>query len=271
MSTDPTATPLLDIAGLSVELLGRSGSRRILDTIDLSVQPTDILAIVGESGSGKSVTVSAVLGLLPANIMRVSAGSIRFDAEDLLHSRDTRRRVLRKDIAFITQNSLTSLNPVHTIGSQLLDMIAFRNGVGRRQALVDAGEWLVKVGIADVERVLSSYPHNLSGGMRQRVVIAMAISSRPRLLIADEPTTALDTITQLQVLNLLRDINTEFGTAIIVITHDFGVVSYLSKRVAVMHRGRIVEEGPTRRVLEAPKEAYSRSLIAAVPQLDLIS
>lgn len=269
MNTGSTNVPLLEISGLSVELSARSGGRRLLDAIDLAVQPSDILAIVGESGSGKSVTVSAVLGLLPANIMRISAGTIRFDAEDLLHSRETRRRILRRDVAYITQNSLTSLNPVHTIGSQLSDMIAFRTGVGRRQALADAGEWLVKVGIGDVDRVLSSHPHKLSGGMRQRVVIAMAISSRPRLLIADEPTTALDTVTQLQVLNLLGDINREFGTAIVVITHDFGVVSYLSRRVAVMHRGRIVEQGPTRSVLAAPRETYSRNLIAAVPQLDL--
>ena len=271
MDREPNAAPLLAISGLSVELQGRSRGRRILDAIDLNVQPADILAIVGESGSGKSITVSAVLGLLPENVMRISAGSIRFDAVDMLSSREGRRRVLRKDIAFITQNSLTSLNPVHTVGSQLSDMIVFRNGVSRRQALIDAGEWLAKVGIGDVDRVLSSYPHNLSGGMRQRVIIAMAISSRPRLLIADEPTTALDTITQLQVLNLLHDINREFGTAIIVITHDFGVVSHLSSRVAVMHHGRIVETGPTRSVLEAPKEAYSRSLIAAVPQLELAS
>lgn len=270
MSTDPITTPLLDISGLSVELSERSGSRRILDAIDLSVQSGDILAVVGESGSGKSVTMAAVLGLLPASIMRISAGSIRFNAHYMLHSHKTRRRILRKDIAFITQNSLTSLNPVHRIDSQLSDMIAFRNGVSRRQALIDAGEWLARVGIKDVERVLSSYPHNLSGGMRQRVVIAMAISSQPRLLIADAPTTALDTTTQLQVLNLLNDINRQFGTAIVVVTHDFGVVSYLSKRVAVMRRGRIVEVGPTRAVLETPREAYSRSLIAAVPQLNLI-
>lgn len=271
MSSDTSAKPLLEIADLGVDLTARAGRRRILDEIDLTVQPADLLAVVGESGSGKSITMAAILGLLPAPAMRITSGSIRFDGEDLLQSREVQRRILRKDIAFITQNSLTSLNPVYTVGCQLTDMIVFRNQVGKREALELARQWLLKVGIDDVERVLSAYPHNLSGGMRQRVVIAMAISGRPRLLIADEPTTALDTITQLQVLNLLREINAELGTAIILITHDFGVVSNLSRRVAVMYRGRIVEEGATREVLEAPKQAYSRELIAAVPQLDLSS
>lgn len=264
----PTSA-LLEIADLHVAIDGAGGRKEVVSGASLSVRAGEVLAVVGESGSGKTMTMAAVLDLLPRPAACIVSGSIRFDGNDLLALGSVeRRRILRTDIAFITQNSLTSLNPVRTVRRQLAEMIAFRNEVGKKEALDLSGEWLAKVGIADVDRVLSSYPHNLSGGMRQRVVIAMAISSRPKLLIADEPTTALDTITQKQVLDLLRDINRSFGTALLLITHDFGVVSYLSRRVAVMYRGRVVETGNTLDVLTNPKDGYSRDLIGSVPELD---
>lgn len=262
--------PLLQIRDLRIEVAGPRGPRAVVDGADLEAGAGDLLAVVGESGSGKSMTMAAVLGLLPRPAARLAAGSIRFAGTDLLAlGAAARRRILRRDIAFITQNSLTSLNPAYSVGRQLAGMIAFRTGAGARQSRQLAAGWLERVGISDPARVLAAYPHALSGGMRQRVVIAMAISSRPRLVIADEPTTALDTTTQKQVLDLMTAINAEYGTAFVLITHDFGVVSCFSRRVAVMHRGRVVESGPTRAVLDAPRHDYSRALIAAVPQLDL--
>ncbi len=259
--------PLLSIQNLRVTLNTSRGKIAALNGVDLDIGSGEIIAIVGESGSGKTLTASAVVGLLPRPAAEVTQGRILFNGVSLLDATDReRQRILRHDIAFIVQNSLTSLNPTSTIGRQLADMIAFRNEVGRAQAMRDASRWLERVGIAEPERILASYPHKLSGGMKQRVLIAMAINSRPKLIIADEPTTALDTTTQKQVLDLLRDINRDYGTAILIITHDFGVVSYLGQRVAVMTQGRIVEDGETASILSAPTHPYSRMLIGAVPR-----
>lgn len=266
---DKTFEPLLEIKALSVGIAKHHYINHVLTDINLQVNSGDILAIVGESGSGKTMAMAAVMGLLPAPSARILGGDVSFSGINMLASGKARLQILRRDIAFITQNSLTSLNPVHKIGRQMMQMIAFRNQVSNREALESAKQWLLKVGIMDVERVLDAYPHSLSGGMRQRVIFAMAISSKPKLLIADEPTTALDTTTQKQVLDLLREINAEFGTAIIIISHDFGVVSYLSRQVAVMYRGKIVEHGETPQVLTSPRDEYTCNLIAAVPKLDL--
>ncbi|MGN8117132.1 ABC transporter ATP-binding protein [Labrys sp. 22185] len=266
----PLGSPeLLRLAALHVTITTPHRTIQAVRGVDLDLQAGEILALVGESGSGKTMTAASIVGLLPRPAARITQGRILFQGQDLLATgtRD-RQRILRQDIAFIVQSSLTSLNPTSTIGRQLADMIAFRNGLGRSQARREAVRWLGEVGIDAAERVMASYPHRLSGGMRQRVLIAMAINSRPKLIIADEPTTALDTATQKQILALLARIRDSYGTAILLITHDFGVVSFLSDRIAVMQHGRIVETGPTAQVLAAPQHPYTATLIDAVPRLD---
>ncbi|MBP0582635.1 ABC transporter ATP-binding protein [Labrys sp. LIt4] len=259
---------LLRLADLHVTITTPRRSIEAVRGVDLELRAGEILALVGESGSGKTMTATSIVGLLPRPAARITQGRILFQGRDLLAAgtRD-RQRILRQDIAFIVQSSLTSLNPTSTIGRQLADMIAFRNGLSRSEARREAVRWLGEVGIEAAERVMASYPHRLSGGMRQRVLIAMAINSRPKLIIADEPTTALDTATQKQILTLLARIRDSYGTAVLLITHDFGVVSFLSDRIAVMQHGRIVETGPTTRVLAAPQHPYTATLIDAVPRL----
>ncbi|MDZ5452217.1 ABC transporter ATP-binding protein [Labrys sp. ZIDIC5] len=269
VQTSPGPSDLLRLADLHVTITTPRRTIKAVRGVDLNLQAGEILALVGESGSGKTMTAASIVGLLPRPAARITQGRILFQGRDLLAAgtRD-RQRILRQDIAFIVQSSLTSLNPTSTIGRQLADMIAFRNGLDRREARREAVRWLGEVGIDAAERVMASYPHRLSGGMRQRVLIAMAINSRPKLIIADEPTTALDTATQKQILTLLARIRDTYGTAILLITHDFGVVSFLSDRIAVMQHGRIVETGPTARVLVAPRHPYTATLIDAVPRLD---
>ena len=269
VQASPGPSELLRLADLHVTITTPRRTIQAVRGVDLDLQAGEILALVGESGSGKTMTAASIVGLLPRPAARITQGRILFQGRDLLAAgtRD-RHRILRQDIAFIVQSSLTSLNPTSTIGRQLGDMIAFRNGLGRSQARREAVRWLGEVGIDAAERVMASYPHRLSGGMRQRVLIAMAINSRPKLIIADEPTTALDTATQKQILALLARIRDSYGTAILLITHDFGVVSFLSDRIAVMQHGRIVETGPTARVLAAPQHPYTGTLIDAVPRFD---
>ncbi|WP_454816974.1 ABC transporter ATP-binding protein [Labrys neptuniae] len=269
VQASPGPSDLLRLADLHVTITTPRRTIKAVGGVDLNLQAGEILALVGESGSGKTMTAASIVGLLPRPAARITQGRILFRGRDLLAAgtRD-RQRILRQDIAFIVQSSLTSLNPTSTIGRQLADMIAFRNGLGRSEARREAERWLGEVGIEAAERVMASYPHRLSGGMRQRVLIAMAINSRPKLIIADEPTTALDTATQKQILALLSRIRDSYGTAILLITHDFGVVSFLSDRIAVMQQGRIVETGQTERVLAAPQHPYTATLIDAVPRLD---
>ncbi|MFC2252275.1 ABC transporter ATP-binding protein [Labrys portucalensis] len=269
VQASPGPSELLRLADLHVAITTPRRTIQAVRGVDLDLKAGEILALVGESGSGKTMTAASIVGLLPRPATRITQGRILFQGRDLLAAgtRD-RQRILRQDIAFIVQSSLTSLNPTSTIGRQLADMIAFRNGLGRSEARREALRWLGEVGIDAAERVMASYPHRLSGGMRQRVLIAMAINSRPKLIIADEPTTALDTATQKQILALLARIRDSYGTAILLITHDFGVVSFLSDRIAVMQHGRIVETGPTAQVLAAPQHPYTATLIDAVPRLD---
>ncbi|WP_225783207.1 ABC transporter ATP-binding protein [Xenophilus sp. Marseille-Q4582] len=259
--------PLLAIEGLEVDFVGPNGTEPAVRGVSLELRPGEVLALVGESGSGKSVTAAAVLGLLPERTARVR-GSVRFDGRELLGLSEAQLNEVRgQGIGIIFQNSLTSLDPSLRVGTQLAACAAHRRRLSPAQARDLALQWLDRVGIRDAARVMRAYPHELSGGMRQRVMIAIAAMAGPRLLIADEPTTALDATIQKQILSLLADIHRRYGTAILLITHDFGVVSYLADRVAVMRRGRLVEQGDTRPLLAAPQHGYTRQLIEAVPEI----
>lgn len=265
-----TERPLLEIRDLHVDFPHPTGRFQAVKSLSLQVAPGEVVALVGESGSGKSVTAAAILGLLPAGKTQCR-GEISFQGIPLLNQPDALLNKVRgHGIATIFQNSLSVLDPSFTIGSQLTENIRRLSPQTRaRQRWQLAGEWLDKVGISAAERVLRSYPHELSGGMRQRVMIALAIMCEPALLIADEPTTALDSTIQQQILLLLKQLSQSLNMAILIITHDFGVVSYLSQRVAVMQHGRIVETNHTAQLIQHPQHSYTRQLISAVPELIL--
>ncbi|MER6809509.1 ABC transporter ATP-binding protein [Spirillospora sp. NPDC000708] len=258
---------VLTVQGLSVEFTLPGARVEAVRGVDLEIGEGEVLALVGESGSGKSVTAAAILGLLPRGA-RVTAGSVRFRGTELVGLPERRLNAHRgSGIGMIFQNPVTSLDPSFAVGGQLGDTARLHLGVSRSEAARVAGGWLERVGIPDPDRVLRSYPHELSGGMRQRVMIALAALSGPDLLIADEPTTALDATVQKQILDLLLGLSAETGTAVLLITHDFGVVAHTGSRVAVMREGAIVEVGDTRRVLGAPSHPYTRSLIESVPEI----
>jgi peptide/nickel transport system ATP-binding protein len=258
---------VLTVKGLSVDFALPGAVVNAVRGVDLELQPGEVLALVGESGSGKSVTASAILGLLPRNA-RVMGGSVRFRDTELVGLPEGRLNVHRgSGIGMIFQNPVTSLDPSFRIGSQLGDTARLHLGVSRSAAADVGRTWLERVGIPEPDRVLRSYPHELSGGMRQRVMIALASLSGPALLIADEPTTALDATVQKQILDLLLGLSVETQTAVLLITHDFGVVSHTSSRVAVMREGTIVEAGETDQVLRAPSHPYTRTLIDSVPEI----
>ncbi|WP_080834480.1 ABC transporter ATP-binding protein [Cohnella massiliensis] len=257
---------LLTVRNLRTEFATPRGVVRAVNGIDFDVEEGEVLAIVGESGSGKSVAALSIIGLLPGRSARVAEGEIRFGNQDLtkLSPREL-CRIRGSEISMVFQNPLTALDPSFRVGKQLAEVISLGGGAKGKAAEREATEYLARVGIRDAERVLRAYPHELSGGMRQRVVIAMAVSRRPKLIIADEPTTALDATIQKQILGLLRDINRELGTSIIVITHDFGVVANLSDKAAVMYAGHIVEHGRTADLIADPRHPYTRGLIGSVP------
>ncbi|GAA0288132.1 ABC transporter ATP-binding protein [Rhodovulum strictum] len=257
---------LLSIRNLSVEFATASGSFRAVDAIDVTVDPGDILAIVGESGSGKSVSMLALMGLLPWTAT-VTADEMRFDGQDLrAMSPRTRRRIIGKDIAMIFQEPMSSLNPCFTVGFQIKEGLKKHLGLDARARHARALELMEMVGIPDPARRLSAYPHQMSGGMSQRVMIAMAIACRPRLLIADEPTTALDVTIQAQILDLLTALQAETGMALILITHDMGVVAETARRVSVQYAGQKVEEQPVGPLFAAPHHPYTSALLAALPE-----
>ncbi|MFW0788664.1 dipeptide ABC transporter ATP-binding protein [Gordonia sp. CPCC 205333] len=262
-----SAAPLLAVDDLVVEF-GSREPHRAVDGVTFEIARGETFAVVGESGSGKSITAAAILGLLPDSA-RIANGSVALDGRDLLPLRGADARSYRgSQIGMIFQNPLASLDPSFKIGSQLREIIGLhRPATRRRHQQQIAQTWLQNVGITDTERVLGAYPHELSGGMRQRVMIAIASLSQPTLLIADEPTTALDAVTQKQILDLLKSVIDENGSSLLLITHDFGVVSYLADRVAVMRTGRIVETSTRSEVLSRPSHDYTRALIAAVPEL----
>ena len=265
----PATEPLLAVRNLSVEF-GLRGQKRVtaVDSVSFDIRPGEHVGLVGESGSGKSVTSLAIMGLLPRRGAHVS-GEIRYAGRDLQRlSRSAMSQLRGRDIAMVFQDPMTSLNPVITIGVQLAEVISRHNDVSRREARDRAGDLLRKVGIPDPVRRLKEYPHQLSGGMRQRVLIAIALACEPRLLIADEPTTALDVTIQAQVLEVLKELVADTQAALLMITHDLGVVAGLCDRVNVMYSGRIVES-TTRDVLFAePRHPYTGGLLRSIPRLD---
>ncbi|BEG74694.1 ABC transporter ATP-binding protein [Achromobacter xylosoxidans] len=275
MSSIPASRPqpLLSVRGVSVDFNTDNGVFRAVENLDFDVRPGKTLAIVGESGSGKSVTSMAIMRLTDYNNGRIATGQILFrgsdDREvDLTAASDEQMRAIRgNDIAMIFQEPMTSLNPVFTIGDQIIEAIMLHQQLSRSAARKAARALLEKVRLPDAEQLLDRYPHQLSGGMRQRVMIAMALSCQPRLLIADEPTTALDVTIQAQILNTIRELQRDLGTAVIFITHDMGVVAEMADDVVVMLRGRKVEQGPVEEIFRAPKHPYTRALLAAVPRL----
>ena len=264
-----TATPLIEIADLRVRFHGDDGRiTHAVDHIDLSVANGATLGLVGESGCGKSVTSLAIMGLLPKQSAEVT-GSIRFEGCDLLQAPDQIMRDLRGNrMAMIFQEPMTSLNPSFTIGDQIIETILRHRGGSRRNARRRAIELLRRVHIPSPEQRIDEYPHKLSGGMRQRVMIAMALACDPRLLIADEPTTALDVTLQAQILELMRELKAASGAAIILITHDLGVVAEVCDEVAVMYAGEIVERAPVDELFTAPQHPYTVGLLGSIPRLD---
>ncbi|WP_456619291.1 MULTISPECIES: ABC transporter ATP-binding protein [unclassified Bradyrhizobium] len=264
-----TASPLIDIKDLRIRFHGDDGRiTHAVDSIDLSVANGATLGLVGESGCGKSVTSLAIMGLLPKGSAEVS-GTIRFDGFDLLRTSDQTLRDLRGNrLAMIFQEPMTSLNPSLTIGEQIIETILRHRGGSRRSARDRAIELLRRVHIPSPERRIDEYPHKLSGGMRQRVMIAMALACDPRLLIADEPTTALDVTLQAQILELMRELKAASGAAIILITHDLGVVAEVCDEVAVMYAGEIVERAPVDELFAMPQHPYTVGLLGSIPRLD---
>jgi peptide/nickel transport system ATP-binding protein len=264
-----TAVPLIEIENLRVVFHGDDGrTTHAVDRVDLSVANGATLGLVGESGCGKSVTSLAIMGLLPKDSAEVT-GSVRFDGFDLLNIPDDTLRDLRGDrLAMIFQEPMTSLNPSFTIGEQIIETIVRHRGGSRRQARGRAIELLRRVHIPSPERRVDEYPHKLSGGMRQRVMIAMALACDPMLLIADEPTTALDVTLQAQILDLMRELKAASGAAIILITHDLGVVAEVCDEVAVMYAGEIVERAPVDALFASPQHPYTVGLFGSIPRLD---
>jgi peptide/nickel transport system ATP-binding protein len=267
--TSSGVRPLLEVRDLTVTFRSRGrGDVRAVDGLDLDVAAGETVGIVGESGSGKSVSSLAALGLLPKRGVEVT-GSVRFDGEDLLTMPEAELRALRgRDVAMVFQDPMSSLNPVLTIGRQITEILTRHRGMSGTEAKDEAARLLDSVGIGDSRRRLGSFPHQLSGGMRQRVMIAMALACAPRLLIADEPTTALDVTISAQILELLRELVVGSRTSLVLITHDLGVVAGLCDQVHVMYSGRIVESAPRRALFAEPQHPYTTGLLASVPRLD---
>lgn len=260
--------PLLTVTDLRTTFHTRTGVYRAVDGVSFSVERGETLGIVGESGSGKSVTCYSLLGLVPQPPGRIESGTAVFDGIDLLHSPPAQVRAIRgKRIAMIFQDPMTSLNPYLRISEQLIEPLLIHEKISRRAALSRAQATLESVGIHDAARRLHGYPHEFSGGMRQRVMIAMALITKPELLIADEPTTALDVTVQAQILELIKSMQRELGMAVIFVTHDLAVVSGLCDRVQVMYAGRIVEAADTRTLFYSPRHPYTRALQRSIPAL----
>lgn len=257
---------LLEIENLSVEFPSKNASMHAVDGVSISLEAGDVLGIVGESGSGKSVTMMALMGLVPFP-GRVSADTLRFDGHDLLTlSGSERSKLTGKDVAMIFQDPTTSLNPCFTVGFQLAETLRLHLKLDKQAAHKRSIELLEQVGIPAPESRLKDYPHQMSGGMNQRVMIAMAIACNPKLLIADEPTTALDVTIQAQILDLLHGLQKERGMALVLITHNMGVVSEMAQRVAVMYAGQIMEQRSAVDLFERPQHPYTKALMAALPE-----
>ena len=269
-ATAPIATngdTILSVQDLRTHFYTRDGVVRAVDGVTFDLARGETLCIVGESGCGKSVTALSILGLIPPKIGKIVSGSIRFDGTELTtESEREMRRIRGNRISMIFQEPMTSLNPVLTVGEQISESLRIHQRLDRRAAWDRAIEMLALVRIADPKRRAGEYPHQLSGGMRQRVMIAMALACNPQVLVADEPTTALDVTIQAQILNLMLELKDRLGTAIVLITHDLGVVAETAQRVIVMYAGRMVEEAPVRELLNNPKHPYTRGLIGSIPR-----
>lgn len=260
---------LLEVKDLATHFFTQDGVVKAVDGISYNLAEGEVLGVVGESGCGKSVHALSIMRLVANPPGRIVAGEILFEGENLLNMDDSEMRHIRGNrIAMVFQEPMTSLNPVLTIGRQLTETLELHQNMARQEARTRAAELLQTVGIPDAESRLSDYPHQFSGGMRQRVMIAMALSCNPRLIIADEPTTALDVTIQAQILELMRDLAEEFGTAMVIITHNLGVVARYAHRVVVMYAGKIVETGTAHDIYRNPRHPYTLALLNSVPRLD---
>jgi peptide/nickel transport system ATP-binding protein len=259
---------LLEVDGLRTHFFTRDGVVRAVDGVSFSVAPGETLAVVGESGCGKSVTSLSILRLIASPPGRIVSGQVLFEGRDLLALTEEEMRAVRgNEISMIFQEPMTSLNPALTVGRQIAESLVLHRGLSQREAMAKAVDMLRKVRMSEPERRVRQYPHELSGGMRQRVMIAMALSCGPRLLIADEPTTALDVTIQAQILELMRELARETGAAVVLITHDLGVVAEMAQRVVVMYAGRKVEEAPVDELFALPRHPYTRGLLGSMPHL----
>jgi peptide/nickel transport system ATP-binding protein len=263
------STPLLDIRGLKTHFKTDDGWLHAVDGVDLQVGRGETVCVVGESGCGKSVTAMSVLKLIPSPPGRIAAGQILWQGRDLVPLKPVEMQAIRaKEIAIVFQEPMTSLNPVYTVGEQIAEVLRLHEGLSRRAAMDRAAELLKLVHIPTPERRVRDYPHQFSGGMRQRVMIAMALACGPKLLIADEPTTALDVTIQAQILELLLELKSRLGMAILLITHAMGVVAEVAQRVVVMYAGRVIEEAPAELLFDRPRHPYTRGLIRSIPRID---
>ncbi|TXL70340.1 ABC transporter ATP-binding protein [Vineibacter terrae] len=266
------AERLLEIKGLKTHFATDDGMVRSVDGVDLSIDRGETVGVVGESGCGKTVTALSVLKLIAMPPGRIVAGQILWQGRDLVPlGADEMRKIRAKEIAIVFQEPMTSLNPVYTVGDQIAEVIRLHEGLGRKAALDRAAEMLRVVNIPNPQRRVHDYPHQFSGGMRQRVMIAMALSCKPKLLIADEPTTALDVTIQAQILELLAEMKSTFGMAVMLITHAMGVVAETAQRVVVMYAGKVVEEAPVGELFRAPRHPYTQGLIRSIPRIDTAS
>ncbi|MFE3035401.1 ABC transporter ATP-binding protein [Streptomyces canus] len=260
---------LLEVRDLQVEFRTRDGVAKAVNGVDYGVDAGETLAVLGESGSGKSVTAQAIMGILDMPPGRITGGEILFQGRDLLKLKeDERRKVRGAEMAMIFQDALSSLNPVLSVGDQLGEMFVVHRGMSKKDARAKAVELMDRVRIPAARERVKDYPHQFSGGMRQRIMIAMALALEPALIIADEPTTALDVTVQAQVMELLAELQREYHMGLILITHDLGVVADVADRIAVMYAGRIVEQAPVHDIYRAPAHPYTRGLLDSIPRLD---
>ncbi len=262
------ATTVLDVKNLKTVFRTRSGEVHAVNSVSFDLKPGELLGVVGESGSGKSVTMMSLIGLLPSPPADVRAGQVLFDGKDLLQcSEEDLRAVRGARIGFIFQDPMTSLNPVFNIGFQIMEPLRKHMGLNKTAAATRAVELLDLVGIPDARRRLKDYPHQFSGGMRQRVMIAIALACDPKVLIADEPTTALDVTIQAQIIELVKELRQKLGMAIVWITHDLGVIAGIADRVLVMYGGQVVEHAPARELFKNPQHPYTRALLGTIPHV----
>ena len=264
------SSEILRVTDLRTYFYGRRGVAKAVDGVSLRVQHGETFGIVGESGCGKSITALSILRLVPAPTGRIVSGKIEFEGRDLLKAPEPEmRRIRGNDISMIFQEPMTSLNPVYTIGNQIGEAITLHQKASKKQAREKSIDLLKMVGIPAPERRINDYPHQMSGGMRQRAMIAMALSCRPKLLIADEPTTALDVTIQAQILDIIMDLNDSLGMSTVLITHNLGIIAGVARRVAVMYAGRIVEEGLVDQIFNNPLHPYTQGLLQSIPRIDV--